>query len=703
MKRIILCCVLLLCYASGHAFVKEVRVRQGVNVFSSTKDTISIAQERYLAVPLSRSNEVLELSFLFKDSISAKQIRLVPSASYRLIDSLIPLSDTTARMQIQTSDLNRIAPIAITLQTRSGKEVSELIRIYPLYTPVIQFFPTSESLYLGEEKVFDMETATPDWFRATTSWRTQSNYRYRISKEGQNLRLRLIPTVTGEFPIEILPPLAKEYLDSLGKISKNIAPLKSLVKVKASRLQYVAFDKKELTYDENTRREGIDVIIDGAKGMSTGRTYRLEEQEAPGGALIAEVFVKNALTSDRVLGLMRPYNFHRAADGVLYLKDGDDTKYITNMDISPKVQILSLKVLRNGKNWTDRLQVYPGETLMVRVEGISLHKAKFAWDGAIIIGSDTILNTDKRVTFRLRIPIQINTSSIDLTNNGDPTGQSLRVGEYQKPHKLDFVKLSYGNGFKPLTEVEKTTVSEKALKNLVFTFDNAALDVDGKMCGKQFLSMDVKYYGPNNELIESRTVENIVVCPGDKSPRFDFYQDGRCNNTEVIVNDVMQNKTYNLTDFSRVEVTVRHQKDKYEDPIFEKNFNVVVQRPMIFDTDLSFPAGLLIQNIGGSSSKSAFTDNLGGISLALIGQIKFTDPEKIGRLKPFRCGVGFLAINAFNFSETAKRDLAIVALASYYPLSRRKVFNLPIHVGAGYKIQSKQPFVMLSPGISITF
>lgn len=299
--------------------------------------------------------------------------------------------------------------------------------------------------------------------------------------------------------------------------------------------------------------------------------------------------------------------------------------------------------------------------------------------------------------------MQVNTSTIDLTNYGEPTGSSLRVSEYQKPHKLDFVKISYGEGFKTLTELEKTIVSERALKNLVFMFDNTGLDMDGRMSGKQFLSMEVKYFGPNNELIEARSVDNIVVCPGEKSPRYEFYQDGRCNNTELIVNDMMQNKTYNLVDFSRVEVTVKQQKDKYDEPIFEKNFNVVVQRPWIFDMDLSFPAGLLIQNIGGSSSKAAFTDNLGGISLALIGQIKFTDPEKIGRLKPFRCGVGFLAINAFNFSETAKRDLAIVALASYYPLSRRKVFNLPIHVGAGYKIQSKQPFVMLSPGISITF
>lgn len=703
MKKILLCSFLLLLHLAANAFVREVKIRQGTGAYSSLRDTLRVAGEKFLAIPVVRNNETLELTITFKDSVSARSVKWLPSASYRLVDSLTPLNDTMARMQVQTADLNRISPLGIVLQTASGKSLTDLIRIYPLYRPQIQFFPAAEVLFLGEEKVYDLETPTPDWFRATTSWRTQPNYRYRISKDGQSLRLRLIPTVAGEFPVEIIPPLAREYVDSLGNLQNALAPIRSVIKVKAGRLQYVSFDKKELTYDEAAKREGTDVIMDGAKGMTVGKTYRLEEQEAPGGALIAEVFVKNALTSDRVLGLLRSYNFHRVTDGVLYLKEGDETRYITNVDITPGVQINSMKVLRNGKNWSDRLVVYPGETLMVRVEGVSLHKAKFAWDGAVVMGSDTVLNTDKRVTFKLRIPLQINTSSLDLTNYGNPTGSSLKVSEYQKPHRLDFVKLSYGNGFKTLTDIEKTSVSDKVLKNLVFTFDNAPLDAEGKMCGKQFLSMDIRFYGPSNELIESKTVDNIVVCPGEKSPRFDFYQDGRCNNTEVVLNDVMQNKTYNLADFSRVEVTVKQQKDKYEEPIFEKSINVVIQRPMIFDMDLSFPTGLLIQNIGGSSSKAAFTDNLGGISLALIGQIKFTDPEKIGRLKPFRCGVGFLAINAFNFSETAKRDLAIVALASYYPLSRRKVFNLPIHVGAGYKIQSKQPFVMLSPGISITF
>lgn len=380
MKKIVLFSLSLLMYFSGTAFVKEAQVRQGIKVYSSLRDTLGLPHERYLAVPISRSNEVLEIIVSLSSGVSAHNLSTVRSSSYRMIDSLLPLNDSTVRMQIQTGDLNRLFPIGIGLRHPERPSEVALLRIFPVYSPVVQFFPTTETLYLGEEKVYDLETSTPDWFRATTGWRTQPNYRYRISKDGQVLRLRIIPTTAGEFPLEIRPPLARSYLDSLGQERNEISALKATIKVKSSRLQYVSFDKKEVTYDESTRREGIEVILDGAKGMGTGKTYRMEEQETPGGALIAEVFVKNALTSDRFLGLMRTYNFHRAADGVLYLKEGDETRFITNMDITPKVQISSLKVLRNGKNWTDRLQVFPGELLTVRVEGVSLHKAKFAWD-----------------------------------------------------------------------------------------------------------------------------------------------------------------------------------------------------------------------------------------------------------------------------------------------------------------------------------
>jgi hypothetical protein len=201
------------------------------------------------------------------------------------------------------------------------------------------------------------------------------------------------------------------------------------------------------------------------------------------------------------------------------------------------------------------------------------------------------------------------------------------------------------------------------------------------------------------------------------------------------------NKTYNMDDFSRIQMEFKHESDKYSDGGFTKQVDVVLQRTVMFDLDVSFPTGLLIQNLGKTKTekeawstydteyaqyvvdverykkgeivveptsptkptKVTFTDNLGGISLALIMQFSFPDAEKVGSLKPYKLGAGFLAINTFNFSSSASRDLAVVFLGSFYPVKPGKIFSLPIHIGFGYKFQDAIPFFMLSPGIGISF
>jgi hypothetical protein len=228
-----------------------------------------------------------------------------------------------------------------------------------------------------------------------------------------------------------------------------------------------------------------------------------------------------------------------------------------------------------------------------------------------------------------------------------------------------------------------------------------------------------------------KTLKNVLFCPGENSPRSAFYKDKNCNSQDISLNNLLGNKTFNLEDFSQVQLEFKNPADKYADNAYEKRINIVLQHRVAFDIDVSFPAGLLIQNLGKTESekeiwanyeedlakynsgllitrptkptKAAFTDNIGGISLALIAQFSFPDAQKVGKVKPYRLGAGFLAINAFNFSESAKRDLAAVMLASLYPLKPGKIFNLPIHLGFGYKFQDKIPFIMLSPGIGIRF
>ena len=63
--------------------------------------------------------------------------------------------------------------------------------------------------------------------------------------------------------------------------------------------------------------------MESSRLLRMQKTYRLESQEEPGGSLIGEIFTKSSLANNRVLCILRVYNYHRKPDGYLYIKDGD--------------------------------------------------------------------------------------------------------------------------------------------------------------------------------------------------------------------------------------------------------------------------------------------------------------------------------------------------------------------------------------------
>jgi hypothetical protein len=183
-------------------------------------------------------------------------------------------------------------------------------------------------------------------------------------------------------------------------------------KVKTSRMAFLNLDKREITYDDDIRKTGIEITLDNHKSLIINKTYRIENQEKPGGALIAELFTKNSLANDKVLCIMRAYNLHRQTEGYLYIKDGDDAKFITNLSITPKTAISGIQIMRNGEEWTSNTTVYPGETIDVKMEGEGLHKARFYWEDVNNITSDTMNKNENIQFFKLQIPLNVNKRKI---------------------------------------------------------------------------------------------------------------------------------------------------------------------------------------------------------------------------------------------------------------------------------------------------
>ncbi|MFC7668348.1 hypothetical protein ACFQT0_13890 [Hymenobacter humi] len=464
------------------------------------------------------------------------------------------------------------------------------------------------------------------------------------------------------------------------RLSYQLPVLRQEFNVKGSRLKFLSPDQRSVTMDDVSRRRGVELILDNGRSFDLHRTYRIEDQEEPGGSLIAEVYTRQYLSNDRVLCYLRPYNTHRQTAGYLYIKENDVARYITNLDITPQTVVRSVQVLHRGGEWTSSLSVSPGEMVDVRLEGEGLQKARMSFEDLPIIPSDSSVRTDARLVYRVMVPVNFSKRKSTIYNAGQPTGYAISVREFQRPHPLDFVSVSYGEATRPVTRLGGPVLYNGTIRDVVFQFNPNGIDQGEQLYGKQFLSFEVRTLNSKGELIEMRNVDNVVVCPGDNSPRYAFYTDKQCRTDPLSLNSLLGRKTYDLDDWSRILVTVKHQTGPYSEPGYTQTVELVLKRRYKFDIDVSFPAGLLTRR----EDEKGY-GNFGGISLATLAQLSFYSPDKINRLRPYKIGAGFVALNAFNLSPTAtsERDLGVVILGSVYPTRRDAKFTFPLYLGGG--------------------
>ncbi|WP_139362102.1 hypothetical protein [Hymenobacter sp. CRA2] len=696
----------LLWFGVGNAqaqvpLLRDVSLRTDTATYQLSRHTVVVQGEPTLFFWFRRDDETVELRLYPERIAGDKPLRLRRSADFQQLDSLTREPDGAWRTRLKFQDLTSSQFIRLVVE-QPGATAEETLRdVVPLlpvaYTTVSLRAPDDE-LFVGEEKVLALNSSNPRNVRATGEWVRTDDFDYQVVRETNGmLRLHVLPKQLGRHTLTVKLQSERPMLQSGGKLSYQLPAVRQDFTVKASRLRFLTPDKRMVTLDENSRRRGVELILDNGRAFDLRRTYRVEDQEEPGGALIAELFTRQYLTNDRVLCYLRPFNTHRQTEGYLYLKQNDQALYVTNLDITPKTTITGVQVLHRGGDWTSSLSVSPGETVDVRLEGEGLQKARFHFEDLPVIPSDSSIRTDARVVLRVQVPTTFDKRKSSILNAGQPTGFALSVREFQRPHPLDFITVSYGETARPITRLNGPVLYGSTIRDVVFNFNANGIDSDNALYGKQFLSFEIRTINSKGELVEIRNVDNVVICPGDNSPRAVFYQDKQCRTDPLSLNALLGRKTYDLDDWSRIIVTVKHQAAQYSDAGFTQVVELVLKRKFKFDIDVSFPGGLLTKRAG----ETSYTE-FGGISLATLAQFSFYNPEKINRLRPYKVGAGFVALNAFNLSNTnTSRDLGFVILGSVYPTRREAKLTFPLYLGGGYLLNKKQPFLMFGPGIGV--
>jgi len=673
----------------------DVELRIDTNIFKYSTDRIYVENEWKLPFEYQENNPTVEFRlFPRMKNGEITSLRLVPNNEYRIIDSLTLRIEGYYHCKVQFNDLSQA--VFLNLNIAQNEQVIA-IPIFPYTYTYATIYPGDGDLYIGDEKTFELVTNHPDNIVIDPIWKQKENYEYRIHRGDDKIYLSFIPINTGpievDFTIELYRPNIVNRRPQY-KLDKQVFSFN----VKGSRLKFLTFENKEVIW-ETKNPKGVELQIDNHRLLAINKTYRLEATDQSGGPLIAELYTVRRLSNDKVLCMFRPYNYHKISDGYLYIKDGDIPKFITNLNIVPEPKINQISILRQGGSWVESKQVFPGETVEIRIEGEGLSRTDFKFEDLIDVSSDSIIKNESVSHYLLKVPIDIRKKSINIYSGNTKTGVMLDIIEYQRPKELDFVIVEYGGVPVVATDASQPILHEKTIGDVNIQFDNQYIDDAFQLFGKQYLEIEVRITDSRNKLVEKQIIDDIVVCPGSSSPRsFSYTSSTGCMNQPISINDFLSNKTHSLENWAKIELIIRHRKNLYNGQGYTSRVEIIRAKYLAFDVDLSIPAGLIIKKVG----EPGFP-GLSGISLSMLAQFSFYQKGEIQKLRPYKVGAGFLAKNAFNFNPEAERDLGIVILGSVYPTKKNRRFSFPLYAGMGYFLNESKFFFLIGPGVSINF
>jgi len=678
-------------------YLHHVTLQMDTSAFSSVKDTVHFQGRSMVFFQYSKENEICDVKVFPTNIRKIKGISLIESADFNLVDSVVNYNNEYYSFKVQFHHLSESDFLRFRLKIAlDSTSVIQDIPLLPTTNTTVQLNTKGSELSVGEEKVFELITNRRDNIKPVPEWQTSGDVDYRITESSGQMFLHLLPNATGNKTVTINLQTYKPFWANKA-LSCELPPLSFVFNVKTGGLVFLQTDKTDFTLDEKSKNEGVEIQIDYNKYLQLNSVYLVEAKEAPGSPLIAEIFTKERLSNSKVLCIVRVFNYHRKSEGYLYIKDNNLARFISNFNVIPKISIDHIKIMRNGKDWVEDATIYPGETFNLRLEGQSLDKARFRFDELLNLGGDSVVKNENFVEYKLKVPLDISKKTIEIYSYNQNTGRYLTIKEYQKPHPFDFINIRYGDKRKSLSDINGPELYDKTIKDVVISFAPDKIDSLNNLYGKQYFNIDVKILGRKDEIIDYTTIDNMAICPGEKSPRYQFYDKTDCKNGEISLNSKISNTTYSLSDWSKIKLTFKNPSDKYTQDAQSKTIEIILQKHYNFDIDVSFPTGLLIKKMNTSGY-----GNFGGVSMAIIGQYSFYEKDKINRLKPYKVGAGFLALNAFDLSnDGSSRDIGAVVLGTLNPVNTDRKLSFSIYLGGGYLLSGKTFFWLIGPGISV--
>ncbi len=685
----------VLAQASIEGLFSKVSMKVDTMTYEFRKDRVKVQGVRKLAFEFQNEKPIAHFTFIPTSGLkTTDQLHLMKSRDYKIIDSLALNVQEHYTCKIQFNDLSISDYLALQLNFNNRRLK---LPLFPYANTYAEIYAGDGDFFIGEERRFELVTNRPENIMVDPQWKKTANYEYRIYRHQNNIMVAVLPTQRGEIQVQ-LPITLRHPNKENDRLKYTIQTNSFSSQVKGSRLKFLQFDQRQVTL-EFDKRKGVELQIDNHRDLRINKTYRIEDRDEKGGALIAELYTVRRLNNDKVLCMFRPYNYHKSNNGYLFIKDGDKPEFITNMNILPKPAIEKVSILREGGSWVASRKIFPGETVEIRLEGKGLSRADFVFEDLVDISTDSVVKNEVVTHFLLKVPIDIRKKSINIYNGNKKTGVTLDIQEYQRPRPLDFVIVDYGGTPVIANQAQEPQLHNGTIGDISVQFDDSFIDDIQELYGKQYLEIEVRINDAANQLVEKQIIDDIEICPGNESPRsFSYTSSDGCMNDNISINDYLSNKTHSLDHWSTIELIIKHRKNIYNGLGHTARIEIIKAKHVTFDVDLSIPAGLIIKKAGVPGFPG-----LSGISLSMLAQFSFYQRGEIQKLRPYKIGGGFLAKNAFNFDPDADRDLGIVLLGSVYPRKKNRKFSFPLYAGFGYFLNEDRFFYLIGPGVRINF
>lgn len=702
---LLLVCIFFVKNSHAESFFSSIAIKIDTNLYNSEKHTFAFQNDKYLFFKYVTGHEVAEV-FLYTDPSKPEiqEIQILGTSEFQVLDSFKLVLPNVFKARIKFLELENTSQVnlVLSLHLNQNKYVNTLLKFFPYNDTYVRSDEASLDLFLDEERTIELPCNFPSNVRTVLDLPEDSDFDVKVSPSINSVKLRIKPRSLGQKNLEIKLKTIRPF-PYQGRITTDLPPLVLKLLVRPNRVEYINTEKSTIYFNTDIRASE-EILIDLAKNMSLRKTYRIEDNQESGGNLIAELFTMSQVANtSKVLCKLRTFSLHKMTDGYLYVKDGDKTRFITNFNIIEKPRIDEVSVLRDGEEWSNALNVYPGERFEVKIKGTGLLNSVFTFEGVDNVFKDTARNSDEVAFFTLKLPISIPKKKINVYMNKRATEYTLNIREFQSPKDFSFIKINYNGQDVPLSNslFNKPIFYEKKVNDINITFDPEKIDENNKLYGKQYVDIEIRVVNSRNELIELQTINTICICPGETSPRSAFYDHKDCSSQYTInLNDKLVRKTYTMEGFSQIFITIRHNELKHGNQGFTRKVKLIMDRRNMLDVQVSFPVGLLQYKFNTGKTN---VENFYGISIAFIAQWQFYEKNQINRFKPYSVGAGFVALDAFNFSQNNQnRDLGIVALGTMTPINRTKL-SFPLYAGGGYLVNQRSFFVLFGPGLTFRF